>query len=702
MQLETNPGGTVIRANIGKVRSFGIKDPTIVMKTLSGLYSNIKRIIVQEYLSNARDAHREVGKEHIPVDVTLPTELDNSFKIRDYGPGLSVERIDDVFIMFGESTKRDGNSQTGGFGIGAKCGLAYNDKTFSVTSITKENNQNIKRIYTVFLNEDEIPEMIHLNDTGEGNGEPTNEPCGVEISIPINEYDYSDISHNIINTCQHWKVRPNVTNKNLEYPENNIILSGNGWEIYNNNNYRVFIRNIKAILDGIPYTISRETFENFPNDMENVLNLNINLYFDTGEIYPAVNRENLKINDKTKQLIFNKLIDVHIEIEKYFQDKIKNAKTLYEATNLFFNLKSKLNIDIKSVTWNGFKIQHNMFYFLNNEKDNVYEYNRVDYEDNKLRTKKETHLIFKNQKTIIVYNNEKDSTRPSIRRVKTIFDTYPDARYIQVINTLDKDEMKDAKDKGFDYLGYVNITDFKKKKNKSNKHNVKCFSTGKHGTFNHCSVDIKNVHGIYYEFSRTEAVDPNISRKDIKYIEQKYNIQLIGIPTRFLNQVKKNSNMIHLTTWIKNKIQEEINNLPTLSQLDKEIFFIKEFGFYDNYHNFCDNCHYLDKFIKRYYKKLPKNFPLVKLFRFEKLVQKYKNKNKDKIEPFENIVKLFNMINENKSIKSFVTGDIIFKKLYNETIKCFKDYPMLTLIDFWEIYKMDDDKLNIFIDYISE
>ena len=91
------------------------------------------RTPLQEIISNARDAHREAGCPEKAIKITLPTKLDNTFKVRDYGVGITPERMDNVFTSFGASTKRNSNNEVGGFGIGAKSPLCYTDQ-FNVTT----------------------------------------------------------------------------------------------------------------------------------------------------------------------------------------------------------------------------------------------------------------------------------------------------------------------------------------------------------------------------------------------------------------------------------------------------------------------------------------------------------------------------------------------------------------------------------------
>src|SRR5271163_3034575 len=108
---------------------FSIKDQGMIFDILrSKMYSNPILAICREITSNARDAHREVGKANVPIHIQLPSNLQPEYRIKDYGPGISPDRMLNIFIKYTASTKRDDNIQTGGFGLGAKTPFAYSDQ----------------------------------------------------------------------------------------------------------------------------------------------------------------------------------------------------------------------------------------------------------------------------------------------------------------------------------------------------------------------------------------------------------------------------------------------------------------------------------------------------------------------------------------------------------------------------------------------
>src|SRR5688572_3649345 len=67
------------------------------------LYTNKVLAVLREYSANAWDAHVDAGKADVPIKVVLPTKLDPSLIIRDYGKGLSEEEIFEVYVKYGAS-----------------------------------------------------------------------------------------------------------------------------------------------------------------------------------------------------------------------------------------------------------------------------------------------------------------------------------------------------------------------------------------------------------------------------------------------------------------------------------------------------------------------------------------------------------------------------------------------------------------------
>jgi hypothetical protein len=150
-----------------------------VMHHLSALYSKPELACLREYSTNARDSHIAAGTPDRPIEVTLPTEDKLALVIQDYGVGLGMDDLEETFLSYGASTKRDTDDETGSLGFGSKAAMAYAPLGWQVSSV-----QDGYKIHAV-VSRDEfgVPDMGILFEGA------TSEPNGVRITIPVEEDD---------------------------------------------------------------------------------------------------------------------------------------------------------------------------------------------------------------------------------------------------------------------------------------------------------------------------------------------------------------------------------------------------------------------------------------------------------------------------------------------------------------------------------
>ena len=156
-----------------KAVKFGIKKEGLahIFNVLRNqLYTDKILAVVREYSCNAVDAHIEAGKNEEPIVVTLPNRMSPNFKVRDYGLGLSEQDIQDVYANYGESTKRNTNSQIGQLGLGCKSAFAYGDN-FVINSY----QSGVKTSYNAFIDPSQIGQISKMSS------EKTTEADGIEI-----------------------------------------------------------------------------------------------------------------------------------------------------------------------------------------------------------------------------------------------------------------------------------------------------------------------------------------------------------------------------------------------------------------------------------------------------------------------------------------------------------------------------------------
>lgn len=294
---------------------------------------------VQEYICNARDAHREAGQTR-PIEITLPTVFDPIFKVRDFGLGIDPSKMNDVFIKFFASTKRRDNSQTGGFGLGAKSAWAYTD-SFGIVSIVG----GIKRTYTAYK-------------AGQGMLQPegevkTDEPSGVEISIAVNPKDMAEFKKAVIRTVFFWKEseRPVLVNEAtpISYPkeprrfgrfafyDNSDIQGIVSTDRYYNRDY--------VILDGVPYEIEDVFQMDKDLDRYNRKVCRFFLELETGEVSITPFRESLEYNELTTNSLNEKIKTSKNLLEKAYNSALKKAKTGKEKIEVLKSFEGCLNLD---------------------------------------------------------------------------------------------------------------------------------------------------------------------------------------------------------------------------------------------------------------------------------------------------------------------------------------------------------------------
>ena len=358
-----------------KTKTFGIKSHNlshIISIVRDQIYSDKILAVIREYSCNAYDANVMNGKSNVPIVVTLPSKLNPEFKVRDFGGGLSEQEIEDIFISYGESTKRDNNAAIGCLGIGSKSGFAYGDN-FIVTSY----NNGMKTVYDCILDKSNVGNCIELLS------EPmrVDDKEGIEITINVKKDDIEGFRKKAINFFKYWTVKPELigfANETLAVNETAVLFSGTNWTIYadaENSGYYNRSRSSLALMGNIAYPINWDTVR-LPKTtngekeamLEYLKNCNLIIRFAIGDIQFAPSREALQYTDYTNNGIATAVNVIMTEIEDVITDKFKNCKDLFEAKTLFGVLFGhstyyggqlgdlRRYFTKKGLVWNGVKI----------------------------------------------------------------------------------------------------------------------------------------------------------------------------------------------------------------------------------------------------------------------------------------------------------------------------------------------------------
>ena len=261
----------------------------------NSVYQDKYGSIVREVVSNAVDANVEAGSTQlVEVEVTRKNTLSNAvgyFRVRDFGPGITPERIENIFTQYFASTKRDSNDQIGGFGIGAKSPFAYTPVFQVFTYI-----DGVKRHY--LLEKSSAERTCSLMDEI-----ATDEANGTEIRVPIarhgDTYHFVDAIQEQLVLMSHM-LQITVPN-DADFKMPTVIDYGS---------FLVAQASTGRVLSHVGLMISLgNVLYKIPWEGREITNFIVKL--DIGEVYPTLSREGLELNDKAKEVIAQKLEAVH-------------------------------------------------------------------------------------------------------------------------------------------------------------------------------------------------------------------------------------------------------------------------------------------------------------------------------------------------------------------------------------------------------
>ena len=362
MKLNTSVNN-VLDSNITDLGvDFTIGDPSVIIQVLrKNFYANPIRTLVQEYICNGRDATRE-AKKTTPLNVTLPTRLEPTFKVRDFGVGLSESRIKEVFTQYGKSTKRNTNDQTGGFGIGAKSAWSYTD-SFTVISYI----DGIANTYVAHIGKNHNGSLQRIAQ------EATTEPNGTEIQVSVKEQDIRAFVSAAYRTTVFWDIKPNF--KGIiaaELPKfytdnvNNPLWSGKNWAIYNSddlpfngdsNSWNRSNTNY-VVVDGIPYPITGTlaSLEEYTNLTRRVLRSErlLVIHVNNGDVELVANRESMADSEYSSENLKKVLNAVNKDIVKQKEKIMSEVKSVDQLIETFKTFSSVFN-DVDTLTFNDKK-----------------------------------------------------------------------------------------------------------------------------------------------------------------------------------------------------------------------------------------------------------------------------------------------------------------------------------------------------------
>lgn len=345
--IKTNSETTALKFTVGN-------NNAMIMQLLRNNYSNPIQTPVQEIISNALDAQKEINNSDQPLNITLPSELSPILKIRDFGPGLSPERLA-IFLQYVESTKREDENGIGGYGIGAKAPFLYTD-SFTILNYHK----GIKHTYLAEISS--TPEGA-LHQLGE---EKTKEKDGLEIQIPIKTEDIQQFQNAVYRRTFFLKVKPNILGISKfeispEYSDDLFMMSGpHGMILKDTPAFLSDLENDIIVVEGVPYS------NPWDDKIKPLCSSGAQvLFFKTGEITIPPHREGIFLNESNMSAILARRGKLSDQI-KGFVEKSLIHDDLDGQIETFKNITSYFDDSfapvLNSIKNKNFKIQESGSY----------------------------------------------------------------------------------------------------------------------------------------------------------------------------------------------------------------------------------------------------------------------------------------------------------------------------------------------------
>jgi len=348
------------------------EDMRYVASLLRNNYSNPTLAVVREITANALDANLEAGSSR-RVEVTVPSQLNAHFVVRDFGGGLSQEDIFGLYSKYGKSTKRDSNNYIGAFGIGKFAPLSYGNN-FTVVS----HFGGKKTSYNVFVNEDDDTRIVKLHE------ESSSEPTGLSIEVAVADDDVNTFREVIKNFFRFFSDEEmpkfiGIAEDEKFFPDFEVVMEGKdgSWRLLedqqeywarNHHDSHAIMGRVHYPLDPSAINFDAIIVDGDDKSRQNAHNLrelasqdNLYITFPIGTLKLHHSRESLEYSKQTQLEILHTLQKVREDIEEIAKEKLGDAVDLWDAKVKYAQVVNALPHGLRTIfensfEWDGIKI----------------------------------------------------------------------------------------------------------------------------------------------------------------------------------------------------------------------------------------------------------------------------------------------------------------------------------------------------------
>lgn len=358
----------VQRGGVQSENTFTIKATSKAFDILSsGLYSDKIKAIVRELSCNAHDSHVAAGKANKPIEVKLPTYLDHTFYVKDFGLGLSHEGVTQLYTTYFESTKTESDDYIGQLGLGSKSPFSY-AATFTVES----RFNGVKRVYTCFKNEAGLPAISLMGE------ENTNEMNGVTVSLAVKREDVDKFNEAARKVFMYFNPKPVIKGQTDWTPYKiKHTIAGTNWKI-RETDYYARMERAYVVQGFVAYPVDTNILaeRGMSTAAKKLANTNLDLYVDIGKVEVAASREALSYDMRTIQNLIDVLEAAAKEMRVSFQKEFDTCKTKWEAAQMFGKFADSGAHEFREIfhsmntatpfTWNGLPVERKVELDLTN------------------------------------------------------------------------------------------------------------------------------------------------------------------------------------------------------------------------------------------------------------------------------------------------------------------------------------------------
>jgi hypothetical protein len=295
---------------------------------ISKMYTNKPAAVIRELSANAWDAHVEAGNTDKPFDIQLPSWLDKTFCIRDYGTGIPHDKFEHIYTNVGKSTKEGTDELIGGFGLGSKAPFTMTD-TFCV-----ENWYGGVKTTWVCFKSAGVPQVSKVDEC------PSDEPSGLKVSFTFDTDEVREFTRQITEQLKFFPVKPNVTGG--DGPIHFVPLP-DGWEtkdyFFLDKGSASWRRDCYVVMGNVCYKLPTGQLS---SSYSYILEQGITLKVPIGSVDIPPSREHLEMTPRTVKCIHDLLEKVKHDYEKDVTERLQATKSYMEALKVMATVNEYL------------------------------------------------------------------------------------------------------------------------------------------------------------------------------------------------------------------------------------------------------------------------------------------------------------------------------------------------------------------------